>query len=105
MSAKYIIIQTTTNSQELTNKISSQLLENKLAACIQVSKITSKYLWKDKVQAEQEYLLSIKTKTDLYKDIEQEILKHHNYETPEIISIPINEINEKYQKWIDDCLI
>ena len=44
----------------------------------------------------------MKTKKDLFKKIEKEILNIHDYETCEILSYNIEEGNEKYLKWMEE---
>ena len=44
----------------------------------------------------------MKTKKDLYKEVEKEILNHHSYEVPEIISYDITNGYSKYLNWIED---
>ena len=44
----------------------------------------------------------MKTKRNLFKEVEEEILKGHDYETCEIISYDITNGNEKFLKWIEE---
>lgn len=44
----------------------------------------------------------MKTKKTLFKEVEKEILKIHDYETCEIISYDITNENEKFLKWIEE---
>ncbi len=99
---KYCIVQTTTNDKETALKITSNLLKKKLAACIQSHTIKSSYRWKGDLENSEEIILNIKTKTSLFEKIKKEIEENHNYETPEIISVPILDGSEKYLKWIDE---
>lgn len=101
MSDKYCLIQTTCGSQDEADHISETLVARSLAACVQVSSITSTYRWKGKIQKEPEYLLLIKTRADLFDKIKATILEIHSYEVPEIIQIPITQGLESYLSWID----
>ena len=60
------------------------------------------YKWNGKIQKDREKLLFIKTKNSLYKKIEQEIKKLHDYEIPEIIKIDISDGLPSYLSWIDE---
>jgi len=99
---KYIIINTTTDSLKEAEKIEEVLLNEKLAACIQVSKITSYYNWQEKQEKTEEYLLVIKTRKRLFNQIEDKIKEIHSYEVPEIIAYEITNISHDYAKWIDE---
>jgi len=45
-------------------------------------------------------LLLIKTDARLFEHVEKAILKHHSYEVPEIIQIPVERGFERYLGWI-----
>jgi periplasmic divalent cation tolerance protein len=83
-------------------RLAGLLLSKKVAACIQlIPGLESHYRWKEKKEAAKEVLLIIKTRAPLYKKVEALILKHHPYEVPEIICLPITKGNLAYLKWID----
>lgn len=99
----YIQISTTTETKEQAQKIAKYLVEQKLAACVQISgPIESTYRWKGKVETAQEWLCQIKTRTSLFKKVEAAIKKLHPYETPEIIAVPIIKGSKEYLNWLDD---
>jgi periplasmic divalent cation tolerance protein len=101
----YIQISTTTETKEQAQKIAQYLVEQKLAACVQITgPIESTYRWKGKVENAQEWLCLIKTRDSLFKKVETAIKKLHPYETPEIIAVPINKGSKEYLNWLDDEL-
>ncbi len=99
---EYCIVLTTFSSIEEAKVLIEILLENQLAACVQCFPIQSFYTWKGKVENEKEIEILIKTKSDMYKDVEEVIKANHSYETPEIIKIPITNGLHDYLEWIDD---
>jgi periplasmic divalent cation tolerance protein len=99
---KALIIQTTTSNKKEAKKIAKLLIKNKLAACIQIKKINSIYSWNDKLCEDKEYLLSIKTKKENYKEIERKIKENHSYDLPEIIGINITKISREYKNFIKE---
>lgn len=99
---KYIIITTATDKLDDVQILQKALLDEKLAACIQVSEINSHYNWNNERLESKEYLLTIKTKKFLFKDVEKLIKEKHSYELPEIISYDITNISEDFAKWIDN---
>ena len=96
----YCIILTTCASQEEADKIANVLIENKTAACVQISPITSIYRWKGKVEQENELRLTIKTTDELYPLVEKLIKENHSYEVPEIVKVPISGGMPEYLGWI-----
>ena len=81
---EYIIVTTFCDKKEIANKIINRLLEKRLVASSQVSKVHSKYWWNNELEESDEYKLEFRTKKSLFSKIENEIKKIHNYETAEI---------------------
>ena len=100
--SKYITINTATDNQKDVENIQKILLDEKLAACIQVSEIISYYNWNNERCKTKEYLLTIKTRSSLFNVIQNIIKVNHSYELPEITSYEITNISDEYAKWIDE---
>lgn len=97
----YIIILCTINSIENAETIANNLVQDRLAACINIiPQIQSVYFWNGKIQNDEEFLLLIKTKKNLFNSVKEKIEKLHPYEIPEIISIDIADGNKNYFDWI-----
>lgn len=96
-----IIVQTTCPNKEEASNIVKSLIENKLAACIQMSEIESFYMWEDEFCNDKEILLNIKTKKENFKKIQSKIKELHSYDVPEIISINIDNVSKEYKKFIE----
>ncbi|MDR0580794.1 MAG: divalent-cation tolerance protein CutA [Holosporaceae bacterium] len=94
------IVLTTVDSESEAEKFANKILEAKLAACIQIQKIKSRYQWNGKIQRSDEYLLSIKTQADLFDELSEFIKKNHTYETPEILQISVTNVSNDYWQWI-----
>lgn len=102
---KTVIVQTTTSNEEEAKKIAKILIQDKLAACVQLKDIESLYNWDGKLCCESETLLSIKTKKELFSKVKSKILELHSYDTPEIIELDISNISEDYLKFIKENTI
>ncbi|MCT7483646.1 divalent-cation tolerance protein CutA [Aliarcobacter cryaerophilus] len=102
---KAVIVQTTTSNEEEAKKIAKILIQDKLAACVQLKEIESLYNWDGKLCCERETLLSIKTKKELFSKVKSKILELHSYDTPEIIELDISNISEDYLKFIKENTI
>ena len=91
---------TACSTRDEARKIAGALLDERLAACVQVKEVESFYRWNDEIQHEQEYVLSIKTRDANYAKISERVQEMHSYEVPELIKIGIEDGSEKYLNWI-----
>jgi len=98
--SSFCLITTTYPDEQSAKLIIHLLLEQKLAACIQLQTVQSFYHWEGKLCESHEQLLLIKTRSSLFKKIEALILKHHPYTTPQLIQVPIEQGLEAYLNWI-----
>ncbi len=99
---KYIIVTTLCDKEEIANKIINTLLEKRLVASSQVSKVNSKYWWNNKLEECSEYKLEFRTKESKFTEIENEIKKIHNYKIAEISSYEIKYVSKEILNWIDE---
>jgi periplasmic divalent cation tolerance protein len=77
------------------------LVQNRLAACINIApRIESYFWWDNKVQYDLEALLIIKTTTDKFDDMVKYVQEHHPYELPEIIAVSLSEALPAYVDWV-----
>ena len=104
MKSNTIAVFTTTDNLEEARKLATTLVEQKLAACTQISKIESFYTWENDVQNDQEFRIMFKTTKDKYKDVEKAILKIHAYDLPAIYAVDVDEIYKPYGDWINESL-
>ena len=102
---KIKIIQTTTDSIEIAESISELLVNNNASPCVQIiSNVKSIYQWNDKIEHSSEIILLIKTIPENVQKCKNIILKHHNYDTPEIIVLDGYILEDDYQAWfIEYC--
>ena len=77
-----------------------------MAACAQViGPIKSTYWWKEKVEQTEEWLCIMKSKRELYEELEKAIKSIHPYEVPEIVAIPIVSGSQSYLEWLEQEVI
>ncbi len=98
----YIQVVTTTERQEDAQAIARRLVEDRLAACVQiVGPITSTYRWEGRIETSQEWQCWAKSRRDRYEQIEQCISRLHPYDVPEILAIPILAGSQSYLTWLE----
>jgi uncharacterized protein involved in tolerance to divalent cations len=101
---EFIVMQTTCGSRQEAQRIAALLVEQKLAACVQIGgPIESVYTWQGEQQTSEEWLLTIKTLADRFSAVEQAILAAHSYEQPEILALPIVNVTAGYAQWMRDA--
>ena len=100
MSAVSVVMVTVGNGEEALT-IARTLVEEKMVACANiVPHIRSIYRWRGEVCDEDEQLLIMKTRSELFPALQDRIRKLHSYEVPEIISVPIADGLPDYLNWV-----
>src|SRR5580765_8468350 len=96
-----IVVLMTASSFDEAARIAEVLVNQKLAACVQVlPEMQSLYVWKGEVQREREVLMIAKTVRSNFELLERQVRAMHSYETPEIIALPIVAGSERYLEWL-----
>jgi periplasmic divalent cation tolerance protein len=98
-----IIVLVTCGSEEEAVKIAHSLVEERLAACVNlISPARSIYRWEGKIWDEREWILIIKTQKKRFEELEKKVKSLHSYSVPEIIGLPIVEGTPSYLKWLEE---
>ena len=101
-STELLIVVTSFASLEDAKKMAHQLIESRLAACVQVQEgVHSIYRWEGKVCEAIEVVLSAKTLADKWADISNFIKSHHPYDLPEVIAYAPEKYEVLYGKWVE----
>lgn len=104
MTDKRIVI-TTAGSEDEARKIARHLVQNRLAACVNViPRVESVYRWQGKVESSTECLLLIKTTAQGFPAVRDAIGELHSYELPECIVLPIEDGSTAYLQWLGESV-
>ena len=98
---QYYLIYITTKDEEEARKIGKTLVEEKLAACVNIHPIKSIYWWEEEIMEESEIAMLVKTKAELVDEVIKRVKQLHSYEVPCIISLPIEKGYPDFLKWIN----
>jgi periplasmic divalent cation tolerance protein len=100
-----VVILSADSSKEEARNIARTLVEEGLAACVQiVPGVESVYLWQGKLCEEPEFLLVLKSRLALFHRVEERIRSLHHYDVPEIVAVPICAGSEAYLGWMESLL-
>jgi len=100
-----IVVQCTAASRDEARIIARALLDAKLAACVSLAgEIESHYWWQGTLEHATETRLLIKTTRDRFDNVRSTILKHHSYDVPEIIALPVVAGHTPYLEWLAGCV-
>jgi len=98
---EYVQVLTTVEHRADAEKIAGNLVEKGIAACVQIiGPVTSYFHWQEKLETAQEYLCLIKSRSDLFAELESAIKSLHPYEVPEILATPITHGSKDYLNWL-----
>jgi periplasmic divalent cation tolerance protein len=95
------IVLSTAASPEEARRISRELVERRLAACVShLPGLTSVYRWQGAIEETSEVLLLIKTSADKLPAIESALRELHSYEVPEFLVLPVASGSQPYLDWL-----
>ena len=94
------VVTTTTDRADHARALADQILEHRLAACVQIQPIESHYVWQGQQEQSAEWQLSIKTRSALYGELERFIRARHHYDTPQLLCTPVLAGQADYLAWI-----
>lgn len=99
--SEIILVLTNLPDRESARLMAEALIENRAAACVNIlAECGSVYRWEDKVESASETPLLIKTTRAAYPHVEAMLQKHHPYELPEIIAVPVTAGLPGYLRWV-----
>ncbi len=97
---QYCFVLTTAASETEAKAIAQTLVQEKLAACVNLFPVQSIYIWQAQLQQEPEWQLLIKTTLACFPTLKDRIAELHSYDLPEIIALPIQLGSEGYLEWL-----
>ncbi|MEO0085251.1 MAG: divalent-cation tolerance protein CutA [candidate division WOR-3 bacterium] len=98
-------VVTTVSTRRDARRIARTLVEERLAACVQVvGPIQSTYRWQEQIETAAEWLCLIKTTRRRYPRLETRIRQLHPYTTPQIVALPLARGSRDYLDWLAAAL-
>ena len=98
-----LILYTTISNKDRAEKIARKLLNYKLAACVSIKEISSFYIWDEKIENDNEYEVTIKSKPDKLNNLIEFLKIEIGYEIPQIIYKNF-ESERSYYEWVEKSM-
>jgi len=98
---EFCSIYITAGSEEEAAGIGRTLIEERLAACINILPVRSVYWWEGSIEDEAEVAAFIKTRASLAEKVIDRVKSLHSYEVPCVVVLPIKQGNPDYLQWIE----
>ena len=91
----------TAGSMEEAKDIGRMLVKQNLVACVNLlENMTSIYKWKEELEEDCEVVMIVKTRKSLMPQLIKTVTKHHSYECPCILELPIQGGNTEFLRWV-----
>ena len=101
MPTNCVLVWTTVNAEMDERALASTLVEERLAACVNVmAEMYSVYRWKGSVEDDRERQLVIKTTADRVPELWKRLRELHSYQVPEFLVLPAIDGSEDYLAWV-----
>jgi len=100
-----IVIVSTYPDKKSISQVAHVVVQRKLAACVNYTKINSIYSWKGKIEDAGEFLALFKTTAKSKQKLKEEIAKSHPYQVPEIVELKMDDVSVPYMRWLDESTL
>jgi periplasmic divalent cation tolerance protein len=99
---EFRVVLLTCASKAEAKTIARGLVEQRLAACVNITTtpVESIYRWKEKIENAREYLLVVKTVKKRLRELQRAVKSMHSYDVPEFIVLPIESGSKEYLDWL-----
>lgn len=88
-------------SKDVATEIAEILIKHRLIASSNIyQNIASSYHWKGRIEKSNEVPLLVKTRSELFEHVVKCVNKIHPYETPSVMGIEIDLVNDEYRDWV-----
>ena len=100
MTQSLLLVLTTVATRADADALARAMVEQRLAACAQISAIDSVYRWQGAVQSEGEFRVLFKTTAERYPALEAALRSRHPYTLPAIVALPVVQALPAFADWV-----
>ncbi|MDO5653752.1 MAG: divalent-cation tolerance protein CutA [Brachymonas sp.] len=94
------LVITTVDDETVAQNMARAMVEQRLAACVQIQAIESTYIWEAALQEHKEWQLSCKTTASGSAALQQALLEMHPYAVPMLYALPVAWVHRPYADWV-----
>ncbi|XP_057893953.1 protein CutA homolog [Melospiza georgiana] len=99
------VVFVTCLNEHIARDIARAIMDRRLAACVNIlPKSSALYFWKGELEESTEILLLVKTRTSKIGELSNYVRSIHPFEIPDIISLPIEQGNPAYLRWMEETV-
>ena len=96
-----VLVYTTWPSIVEAEAAGRQIVERRLAACVNILPgMVSHYWWEGKIERAEEAVMIVKTRASLAEPVRAMVKEMHSYTTPAIMVLPVESVDADYYGWI-----
>ena len=95
-----VIILSTFSDEGSVRKLAKEVLDSRLCACVNFTRIRSLYSWKGKQEDQEEVLALFKTTRRSAKKLKKAISSNHPYDVPEVVELSMHDVSKTYLAWM-----
>ncbi len=101
--AGMIVLYTTFPSEKDAQKVGGELVEEKLAACVNIFPgMVSIYRWEGAIENGSEVAMLVKTRNELESQVLEALAAKHPYSVPALIVFEPRRVAASYLEWLRD---
>jgi periplasmic divalent cation tolerance protein len=96
-----VLVYTTWPSIVEAEKAGRSIVEQRLAACVNILPgMISHYWWEGQIERAEEVVMLVKTRAVLAEEVRRQVKEMHSYATPAIMVLPLESVDAAYFRWI-----
>lgn len=96
-----VVVLITAPTREVAEELGEGLVREGLAACVNIiPAVTSIFNWEEKLCREEEVLMLVKSTAEIFPSVAEHVRRHHPYELPEVVALPVADGLEAYLDWV-----
>ncbi|MEO2240929.1 MAG: divalent-cation tolerance protein CutA [Euryarchaeota archaeon] len=95
-----MLVYSTAGDREEAKRIARRLIEEGLAACVNLWPIESVYEWEGEVEEDEEVALLVKTTAERAERVVRRIVELHSYDVPAVLVIPVLGGHGEFLEWV-----
>lgn len=100
--SRVVLVIVTAPDRQTAETLANELLETRLAACVNVVPgLSSHYWWQGQIESAEEVLMLVKARRQDVTALTELVRSSHPYDVPEVIALEIVGGSSTYLDWVE----